>query len=70
MTPASSLPCCFRSLGNEGGEGGIFRAMYDWLKTFDASRPVQYEPAKQQRYTDIVCPMYPSLEAVEEFDHH
>jgi len=50
------------SLGNEAGHGKIFETTYQWLKENDGTRPVQYEPAKQERYTDIFCPMYPSIE--------
>lgn len=50
------------SLGNEAGEGKLFKACYDWLKSKDSSRPVQYEPAGTADYTDIFCPMYPSPE--------
>jgi beta-galactosidase len=46
------------SLGNEAGDGANFKATYAWIKTRDASRPVQYEPAKQEAHTDIVAPMY------------
>lgn len=47
------------SLGNEAGHGLVFKEMYDWLKKTDSSRPVQYEPAEKEDYTDIFCPMYP-----------
>jgi len=47
------------SLGNEAGEGEVFRSTYRWLKQNDPSRPVQYEPARHGDYTDIYCPMYP-----------
>ncbi len=47
------------SLGNEAGHGQLFRALYQWLKEADQSRPVQYEPAGKEDYTDIYCPMYP-----------
>ncbi len=50
------------SLGNEAGEGKIFEATYQWLKQRDPSRPVQYEPAGEDHYTDIFAPMYPSIE--------
>lgn len=50
------------SLGNEAGHGKIFETTYDWLKKHDGTRPVQYEPAKKERYTDIFCPMYPPIE--------
>ena len=50
------------SLGNEAGEGRVFEHSYDWIKQRDPSRPVQYEPAGKERYTDIFCPMYPPIE--------
>ncbi|CAM3522582.1 glycoside hydrolase family 2 TIM barrel-domain containing protein [Shewanella pealeana] len=55
------------SLGNEAGEGKLFAALYDWIKQRDPSRPVQYEPAGQHAYTDIVAPMYPSIERIEKY---
>ncbi|MEM7374344.1 MAG: glycoside hydrolase family 2 TIM barrel-domain containing protein [Bacteroidota bacterium] len=50
------------SLGNEAGHGKIFETTYQWLKENDGTRPVQYEPAGKEAYTDIFCPMYPSIE--------
>ena len=50
------------SLGNEAGHGAIFDATYQWIKQRDPSRPVQYEPAGKESYTDIFCPMYPPIE--------
>ncbi|OUR94576.1 beta-galactosidase [Flavobacteriales bacterium 34_180_T64] len=50
------------SLGNEAGEGEIFRATYQWLKERENNRIVQYEPAFKEDYTDIYCPMYPKPE--------
>ncbi len=50
------------SLGNEAGEGEIFRSTYKWLKKEDDNRIVQYEPAGKEDYTDIYCPMYPKPE--------
>ena len=51
------------SLGNECGPGASFQAGYDWIHSYDPSRPVQYEPAarKGKPYTDIFCPMYHDL---------
>ena len=46
------------SLGNEAGNGVCFDATYDWIKTKDHTRPVQYERAEMERNTDIFCPMY------------
>ncbi len=53
------------SLGNEAGDGPNFEATYAWIKQRDPSRPVQYEKAKSESHTDIICPMYPSVEAME-----
>lgn len=50
------------SLGNEAGTGNVFRATYQWLKSHDDNRIVQYEPAKKDDYTDLYCPMYPKPE--------
>lgn len=55
------------SLGNEAGEGDIFRTTYNWLKKNDTSRPVQYEPAGLKNYTDIYCPMYSRIEYLAEY---
>ena len=52
------------SLGNEAGEGEIFRSTYNWLKAADTTRPVQYEPAGTEDYTDIFCPMNPTSESL------
>ncbi len=50
------------SLGNEAGNGPNFEKSYDWVKSFDPSRPVQYERAGFARNTDIFCPMYADYE--------
>ena len=55
------------SLGNEAGEGDVFRATYTWLKEQDSTRPVQYEPAGKESYTDIFCPMYPSFKKLIDY---
>ncbi len=46
------------SMGNEAGYGPNFEHVYDWIKSVDASRPVQYEQSGQNGKTDIFCPMY------------
>ncbi|MBQ5662845.1 MAG: DUF4981 domain-containing protein [Bacteroidaceae bacterium] len=48
----------FWSLGNEAGYGPNFEAAYEWVKSEDPSRPVQYERAGYEGKTDIYCPMY------------
>ena len=55
------------SMGNEAGTGCVFETLYQWIKEKDSSRPVQYEPAGEAYYSDIVCPMYPTLERLEQF---
>ncbi|MCG7530974.1 DUF4981 domain-containing protein [Psychrobium sp. MM17-31] len=55
------------SLGNEAGEGKVFEATYQWIKERDPSRPVQYEPAGEEHYTDIFAPMYPSIQRLEKY---
>lgn len=55
------------SLGNEAGHGKIFEETYKWLKQNDRTRPVQYEPAILEHYTDIFCPMYPKPEQLIEY---
>jgi beta-galactosidase len=60
------------SLGNESGYGPVHDAMAAWARHYDPSRVVHYEGP--HRYdlgthgrvaTDIICPMYPSLERLE-----
>lgn len=47
------------SMGNETVDGPNFTAAYQWIKSQDQSRPVQYEQAgKTGANTDIFCPMY------------
>ncbi len=57
------------SLGNEAGNGPNFRDCYDWVKAYDASRPVQYENGILGPYdfSDIVCPMYWTPERCEKY---
>ena len=55
------------SLGNEAGQGKVFESTYQWLKENDPTRPVQYEPAELEAYTDIYCPMYPPIEKLENY---
>ncbi len=68
------------SLGNESGYGSNHDAMAGWVRGYDPSRPLHYEPGvwlqnvdKQPsfkafdsgyRVTDIVCPMYTPIETI------
>ena len=54
------------SLGNEAGHGKLFETTYKWLKEHD-TRPVQYEPAKAEYYSDLYNPMYPSPSHLEDY---
>ncbi|MEL1240597.1 glycoside hydrolase family 2 TIM barrel-domain containing protein [Flavobacterium flavipallidum] len=55
------------SLGNECGNGPVFYDAYNWLKQVDSSRPVQFEQAGENKNTDIVCPMYPSVKSMKAY---
>jgi len=49
----------FWSLGNEGGSGENFQAMYKRVKELDATRPVHYEG--NSTYADVDSHMYPDI---------
>ncbi len=55
------------SLGNETVDGPNCQAAYDWIKTQDTSRPVQWEQGKKGTDTDIFCPMYLSQEGCQNY---
>lgn len=55
------------SLGNEAGYGPNFETCYKWIKAEDKSRPVQYEQAHGNEYTDIYCPMYLDYEGSKKY---
>lgn len=55
------------SLGNEAGNGINFERTYDWMKSVDSTRPVQYERAELNRNTDIYCRMYRSVEEIKAY---
>ncbi len=65
-------PCVIEwSLGNESGYGPNHDAMAGWIRHRDPSRPIHYEGATHvdhwaggRHATDIVCPMYPSIDAI------
>ena len=62
------------SLGNESGLGENVEALAAWVRAYDPSRPLHYEPGiadypgqtegweeRGRAVTDVVCPMYPRL---------
>jgi beta-galactosidase len=59
------------SLGNESGYGPNHDAAAGWIRARDPSRPLHYEGAIRpdwsggRRASDVVCPMYPEVEAIE-----
>ncbi len=61
------------SLGNETSSGPNQSAAAGWVRGYDSTRPVHYEGAIAADWyvghaqTDIVCPMYPSLEALRAY---
>jgi beta-galactosidase len=60
------------SLGNEAGDGNNFLDNYNWTKSRDLTRPVQYERAEKstnatERHTDIYCPMYARIWEIEAY---
>ncbi|HLP36026.1 glycoside hydrolase family 2 TIM barrel-domain containing protein [Lacibacter sp.] len=55
------------SMGNECGNGNVFRDAYQWMKERDKSRPVLFEQAMEEWNTDIVSPMYPSIKYMKDY---
>lgn len=55
------------SMGNECGNGKVFHDAYLWIKKRDVTRPVQFEQAGEDWNTDIVCPMYPSMNSMKKY---
>lgn len=55
------------SLGNESRFGKNFEATYNWIHLRDGTRPVQYEEAGDNAFTDIFCPMYKSPHVLLEY---
>ncbi len=55
------------SMGNEAGNGVNFEKVYEWIKSYDSTRPVQYERAEKKFNTDIFCPMYMSPDNCERY---
>jgi beta-galactosidase len=55
------------SMGNECGNGKVFKDAYTWIKQQDKTRPVQFEQAGEENNTDIVCPMYPKVQKMRDY---
>ena len=71
------------SLGNESAAGPNHEAMAGWIRGYDPSRPIHFEPGvwvqyvdvqltakaydRGYRVTDIVCPMYPTIDVITQW---
>ena len=55
------------SMGNEAGDGSTFEVLSQWAHQRDRTRPVQYEQAEQKKHTDIVCPMYATINDIVDY---
>ncbi|MFI3280889.1 MAG: glycoside hydrolase family 2 TIM barrel-domain containing protein [Rikenellaceae bacterium] len=55
------------SMGNECGDGSIFRNGYAKLKEVDPSRLVIFEQAGTQGHTDVVGPMYMTMDKIRSY---
>lgn len=55
------------SMGNEAGFGLNFIAAAKLMHQKDPNRPTHYERAGEDLATDIVCPMYPSIEHLKKY---
>ncbi|WP_066839268.1 glycoside hydrolase family 2 TIM barrel-domain containing protein [Rufibacter ruber] len=55
------------SMGNECGNGQVFKDAHKYINKRDPSRPVMFEQAWKHENTDIVAPMYPSIEIMKEY---
>ncbi len=66
------------SVGNETGFGPNHMAMTGWIREYDPTRPIHNEPAiceqavrdmwrENHHGTDLVCPMYPSVDEIIAF---
>lgn len=56
------------SLGNESAYGPNFKAMYDWCKRFEPSRPVHYEGDFKNQSVDVSSTMYSTIGKLKELD--
>ncbi|NEB79016.1 DUF4981 domain-containing protein [Streptomyces sp. SID14478] len=48
------------SLGNEAGSGSTFKAMHEWIRSYDTTRVIQYEGDNSPGVSDIRSKMYES----------
>ena len=56
------------SLGNESAYGPNFKAMYDWCKQNEPTRPVHYEGDFKNQAVDVSSTMYSTIGRLKELD--
>lgn len=56
------------SLGNESAYGPNFKAMYDWCKANEPSRPIHYEGDFKNQTVDVSSTMYSTIGRLKELD--
>lgn len=56
------------SLGNESAYGPNFKAMYDWCKENEPTRPVHYEGDFKNQAVDVSSTMYSTIGRLKELD--
>lgn len=68
VTRDKNHPCVILwSLGNEAFYGRNIQSMYDWIKSYDQTRPVHYEGDWDAKTVDIYSRMYPSVDFIIDF---
>jgi beta-galactosidase len=55
------------SLGNEAFYGCNHVSMYDWVKSYDTTRPVHYEGDRDAKTVDLYSRMYPPVDEIIQF---
>lgn len=55
------------SLGNETADSPNFTDAFEWIKSVDGTRPIQFHPARKGKNTEIFCPMYMSQHESERY---
>lgn len=55
------------SLGNEAFYGRNHTAMRDWIKSYDSTRPIHYEPDVDAEHMDMYSRMYPHIQDIVDF---
>ncbi len=55
------------SLGNEAGRGENFARCSQWIRERDPSRPIHYDRASREDYTDLFSVMYYTIDKLSKF---